>query len=281
MSHVDLAYNNLVKAVLRDGFTYLDKSRAEIEMLQIPSYLLEIDMWHGFPLITTKKIFWRSFAHELIWMLSGSTNIEYLVEKGVGIWNEDAANFNKGDAHYVGRIYGAQWRSWQSFDRFGLHRLDQIKELITGLKNDFYGRRHIVTAWNPGELSEMALPPCHWSFEILPCKGGFMLKWHQRSCDLFLGIPFDIGLYALLGELIAKEIGRDFIKLIGDLSNVHFYTPHLKQVYLQQSREPLYSTTKLMLHSDASLFNLNINQLEVVNYMYHPPIKAKLYTKIS
>lgn len=281
MAHVDIQYNKLVKAVLMDGFNYLDKSRAEIEMLQIPNYQLEIDMQQGFPLITTKRIYWRAFSHELIWMLSGATDISYLVENGVGIWDEDAANFNKGDAHYVGRIYGAQWRAWQSFDRYGLHRLDQIQQLIKGLKNDLYSRRHIVTAWNPGELSEMALPPCHWAFEVLPCKGGFALKWHQRSCDLFLGIPFDIGLYALLGKLIEKEIGVEFVTLIGDLSNIHFYGPHIPLVRGQMMNNPSQVRTDLILRESANIFNLTIKDIDMTDYNPHLPIKAKLYTKVQ
>lgn len=281
VAHIDLVYNKLVKAVLVDGFNYLDSSRNNIQMLQIPNYQLVIDMQQGFPLLTTKRIYWKAFSHELIWMLSGSTSIDYLVANDVGIWDKDAANFNKGDAHYVGRIYGAQWRTWQSFDKWGLHRLDQIQQLIRGLKIDLYSRRHIVTAWNPGELGEMALPPCHWAFEVLPCKGGFALKWHQRSCDLMLGIPFDIGLYALLGKLIEKEIGIEFITLIGNLSNIHFYGPHISLAAQQITRYPSQLRTDLILRESANIFNLNIKDIDMTQYEPHPPIKAELYSKIN
>lgn len=289
MAHVDNQYKALVEAVLRDGFYYSDRSRANIRMLQIPSYQLEIDMLAGFPLLTTKKIFWKSFAHELIWMLSGSTNIEYLQDNGVKIWDKDAANFKQGSDLYVGRIYGAQWRSWAGGRVYPFERgiyIDQIRELIRGLKNDFYNRRHIVTAWNPAELSDMALPPCHWSFEVLPClipntaTIGFKLKWHQRSCDLFLGIPFDIGLYALLAKLISKEIGIPCVGLIGDLSNVHFYEPHIILAQEQITRQPRLYEARLTIRPEADMFNLSINDLIIENYASHPAIKAELYAKV-
>jgi len=277
MAHVDLIYNKLVRAVLKDGFSYFDASRANIEMLQIPDYKLVIDMREGFPLITTKRIYWKSIAHELIWMLSGSSSIKYLNDNGVYIWDKDAANFGQGDSQFVGRIYGAQWRSWSSTYIF----IDQIKQLITGLRTNLHSRRHIVTAWNPAELNQMALPPCHWSFEIIPEKDGFMLKWHQRSCDVMLGIPFDIGLYALLGKLIEKEIDLPFNTLVGDLSNVHFYGPHIQLAKEQIKRTPLEQKTQLILANYTSINNIHIDYIDMLHYEYHEPIKAELFAKIK
>jgi len=287
MAHVDLQYNKLVKSILSKGFTYIDKSRGNIELLQIPHYTLEIDMAQGFPLISSKQIFWKSVAHELIWMLSGSTSIQYLKDNGVNIWNKDAANYKVGNETHVGRIYGAQWRAWTGEYKKFYKPLDQITKLITGLKNDLHNRRHIVSAWNPAELDQMALPPCHWSFEVIPTFiaeeniFGFALKWHQRSCDTMLGIPFDIALYALLGKLIEKETGLRFVTLIGDLSNVHFYEPHIILAVKQLWNRPFDQITQLLIAKDASIFDLNINNLNISNYKHHPAIKAELFAKIN
>lgn len=276
MAHIDIVYNKLVKTILNDGFSYLDASRDNIRMLQIPSYTLEINMTKGFPLLTTKKIYWKAVIHELIWMLSGSTNIDYLINNNIKIWTEDAYNYSK--SSYVGRIYGAQWRSWTSSNG----PINQVKNLLTSLKSGgLYNRRQIVTAWNPAELDKMALPPCHWAFEVLPTKEGFAIKWHQRSCDTFLGIPFDIALYATLGELIQRETSIPFIKLIGDLSNVHFYEPHIDLIKQQLLRDPIENEAFLNIAEEANFNNLNIKDFQVVTYNPHNTIKGKLYTKIN
>lgn len=281
MAHIDTVYKGMVETLLREGFRYADKSRANIGMLEIPHYVLDIDITQGFPLLTTKKIYWKSFIHELIWMLSGADNIDYLQENGVKIWDKDAYNFSGGS--YVGRIYGAQWRSWGGDPVEG----DQIAKLIKGInRGDLHNRRQIVTAWNPTELGNMALPPCHWAFQVFPTEHGFGIKWMQRSCDVFLGIPFDIGLYAALGKLIENETDIPFTRLIGDLTCVHLYAPHIPLAEMQIARPPVVNEAKLEIIGDGlfnqvRLDNLSINNFKVSDYLHHEPIKAEMYAKVQ
>lgn len=207
MSNIDKKYHKLQKKIIKNGFRYEDPNRKGVYRLQIPSYQIKHDFKDGFPAITTKKLYWKGVVGELIWFLRGDTNTKYLVENDIHIWDKDAGNFSKDGE--LGRIYGAQWRNWH--DNFipeieayaGEHKtVDQISNLIKGLKENPMGTKHIVTAWNPAELDKMALPPCHWSFEILvepilwtkkrlrhltEPKYQFTLKWHQRSVDSFLG----------------------------------------------------------------------------------------------
>ena len=272
IDHVDHKYRNLVKAIVTDGFNYLDDSRAGIQMREIPHYVLDIDIIKGgFPLLTTKKIYWKSVIHELIWMLSGSTNIDYLVENKVNIWNEDANNYSGGTT--VGRIYGAQWRSWD-------FQIDQIANLIEGLKTNIHSRRHLVTAWNPSELEFMALPPCHWAFQVMPTATGFALKWQQRSCDVFLGVPFDIVLYATLGKLIEHATGLVFERLIGSLSCAHIYEPHVEALTRQMKNNEIAQKTELIISEKTNINNLSISDFTVNNYDSAGPIKAKMYAKV-
>lgn len=273
MAHVDQKYNKLALAVLNDGYAYNDKSRNNIELQQIPTYLLDIDMTKGFPLLTTKKIYWKTIVHELIWMLSGSENIDYLIANKVNIWTEDVFNYSSGT--HAGRIYGAQWRYWTGPGG----PIDQVRRLIAESKKDLYTRRHLVTAWNPAELDKMALPPCHWAFEILPTKKGFGIKWHQRSCDTFLGIPFDIGLYATLGSLLSREINVPFTRLWGDLSCVHFYGPHIELIQKQLLVDQDQNECQLSLNPEADFDNLHIDDFTIINYNPAAPIKGKLFTK--
>lgn len=279
MSHIDYVYNNLAKAVLHDGFSYTDKSR-DIEMLEIPHYLLDIDMTKGFPILTTKKIFFNGIVHELLWMLSGETNIDYLRENGVKYWDKDAERFSGGN--YVGRIYGAQWREWIGGEQ--QQRRDQILDLMVNARNNLNSRRLLVTAWNPSEIgcNDVALPPCHWAFQLLPTKNGFALKWFQRSCDVFLGIPFDIVLYGLLGKLIEKYLGLKFERLIGDLSCVHFYKPHIPAVQVQLERSAIHNEAAVNIkESITDLRCISFDDIELENYVSFGPIKAEMYTKIK
>ena len=291
ISSTDVAYLRLLEEVLTYGYEYQDKTRANIGMLQISNAQIKIPINGLFPIITTKKVSFDIVRHELIWMLSGSTNISYLQENNVRIWdldaNSDGTPENNQPGIEVGRVYGTQWRSWRSLNRDSNPIIkDQILDLVTELIRDPMSRRHIVTAWNPGELSQMALPPCHWSFEVLvkPQQGGyaFDLKWHQRSCDLFLGIPYDISLYGLLGYLIAKETGYTFDNLIGDLSNIHLYEPHIELAQELTRRRPVDCAPELVLYEEVSLFRENCaSEIFLNHYHYKPRIKAKMYPKIK
>lgn len=276
--HVDFEYNHLMQKVLNEGFIYEDKSRDNIKMLQIPHHVLEIPMRYGFPLITTKRISWKTVLHELIWMLSGSTNIDYLQKNGVKIWDKDAFNFSGGSD--VGRIYGAQWREWRG--EHPAFNKDQISEFFLEIGRDPFSRRHLVTAWNPSEIEHMALAPCHWSFEFIPeGHGAFMLKWHQRSCDVFLGVPFDIVLYAFMGRLIQEMTGLTFKTLVGDLSNAHFYWPHIELAKEQLTRKPLFSIPEMIFNSRIDFESLTADDVEIKGYESHPPIKAQMYAKVK
>ena len=279
MAQVDLAYRELCSRILEKGFVYKDKSRDAVPMLQIPNYQLGIPITSDFPLLTTKRIYWKAVAHELIWMLSGSEKIDYLICNNVNIWNKDAENFSGGT--YVGRIYGAQWRKW-TVDQNAY--IDQIQNLFHYFRTDPFNRRHIVTAWQPAELLNMALPPCHWSFEIIPMDENdhpsFMLKWHQRSVDTFLGLPFDIASYAFLGKIIEAETGSKFAMLVGDLSNVHFYGPHLHAVNIQMMRGDLHRNgPDFKLENYTSLDKLTIDNFNIFNYNPQAAIKAEMISK--
>lgn len=252
-------------------------------LTQLSSYLLDIPIrYTSIPILNSKKVYWHMIAHELIWMLSGKRSIKYLQDNKVRIWDKDVARFDPKNKTDAGRVYGVQWRDWQGPDE---HRyVDQIAKLLHDLKERPMSRRHIVTAWNPGELDEMCLPPCHWSFEIIvrpnPAGGGyaFTLKWHQRSVDTFLGLPFDITSYAILGKLIQRETGYVFSRLIGDLSNVHIYEPHKDALAEQMSRRPRLDYPLFAIEDGADFYNLNIDDFDLSFYNPHPPIKGELIT---
>jgi len=291
MAVIDKIYDDVCMTVLQDGFTYQDKSRSNIDMLQVSNYSFSYFMSDGFPLLTTKKIFWKTVAHEFIWMLSGSEYINYLRDNGVKIWDKDVANFNiiprvagLRAPTYAGPIYGCQWRKWNKSetDSF-LDTIDQLKSLLVNLKENPFNRRHIVTAWNPSDLHRMCLPPCHWSFEVLPKKinsdkMAFDLKWHQRSVDTFLGLPFDIALYAFMGKLIELQTGYQFHTLIADLSNVHFYGPHIPLIK-QQLKKRRHRPASFNFDSSTTFDNININRFNLYNYVSEASIKAQMYAK--
>lgn len=278
MALIDSLYADLATNILNYGFKYMDTSRNNVGMLQIPHYLLDIPIGSQFPLLTTKHIHWKNIAHELIWMLSGSENIEYLINNKVHIWDKDA------DGLLVGRIYGPQWRAWSYTEHSLLKRpIDQIHKLLINLKYETFNRRHIVTAWQPAELNAMVLPPCHWAFEIIPylhisniC---FILKWHQRSVDTFLGLPYDIASYAFLGHIIEKLTSFKFTRLIGDLSNVHFYEPHLKAVEIQLNNSTVKVGPWVYFQPFETINDLTIDHFNIVGYNPFPTIKADLIPK--
>ncbi len=221
-----------------------------------------------FPLLTTKKLHLRSIIHELLWFLKGDTNVDYLRENKVTIWDEWAD-----DRGNLGRVYGAQWRDWQAP---GGRRVDQIAEVIESICSDPDSRRHIVCAWNPGELDRMALPPCHALFQFYVADGELSCQLYQRSADIFLGVPFNIASYALLTLMVAQVCGlrpREFVHTFGDL---HLYANHVEQAKLQLSREPRPLPQMRLNPEVKSIDGFRFEDFELVNYHPHPAIKAPI-----
>lgn len=360
MALIDKKYHSILKECLKKGFRYEDPNRKGVHRIQIPYYTFKWDFKDGFPAVTTKKLYWKGIVGELLWFLDGDTNIKYLVDNNIHIWDKDAYNFFKKAQEYcdiedlsmsefikkvgkyttysdypeigdLGRVYSAQWRDWSKLRKVHQNNtwiegreenLDQISNLITGLQKNPMGTKHIVTAWNPAELNDMALPPCHWSFEILVepfslkeqqkyakkhlaefisgeevglPQYQFTLKWHQRSVDTFLGLPFNIASYALLAHIIGKLTNMVPKGLIGDLSNVHIYEPHLDAVNTQLKRSvnmfnsqcellikdrPEYH--KIQKHGlsscsfDNLMSNLKINDFNLTEHTEQPAIKAEM-----
>ncbi len=243
---------------------------------------LRFDLTQGFPAITTKKLAFKSMKGELICFIKGASNVKDFQALGCNVWNDNAeAGYWKPKAKSegdLGRIYGVQWRDWITPD--GRH-IDQLSEVIARLKKDPFDRRLIVTAWNPGELDQMALPPCHMSFQLFveADKDGnpefLSLHMNQRSCDTFLGVPFNIASYALLLEMIASIVGLKAHELVITFNDVHIYHEHFDAVREQLSREP-FPLPKLKLTPRKSLFDFTIDDIELVDYVSHPGIKAKM-----
>jgi thymidylate synthase len=259
-------YHKLLKHILDNGNKKED--RTGVGTISVFGYQMRFDLSEGFPLVTTKKLHLKSIIYELLWFLNGDTNIKYLKDHGVSIWDEWAdAN---GD---LGPVYGYQWRSWPG--RNG-EKIDQITKLIDQLKKKPDSRRHIVTAWNPADVDQMALPPCHAMFQFYVADGKLSCQLYQRSCDTFLGLPFNIASYALLVHMIAQQCDLepgDFVWTGGD---VHIYNNHLEQVSLQLTREP-YALPKLNIRrKPSSIFDYQFEDFEILNYQSHPSIKAPI-----
>ncbi|MBP6639400.1 MAG: thymidylate synthase [Bacteroidia bacterium] len=260
------AYLDLLHHVMENG---TDKSdRTGTGTRSVFGYQMRFDLAKGFPLVTTKKVHLRSIIHELLWFLKGDSNIAYLKENNVSIWDEWAdAN---GD---LGPVYGVQWRSWPTPDG---RKIDQISQLIDRIKNNPDSRRHIVSAWNVAEVDHMALPPCHALFQFYVANGKLSCQLYQRSADLFLGVPFNIASYALLTMMVAQvcnlELG-DFVHTFGD---AHIYSNHFDQVRLQLSREPRPLPQMQLNSSVQSIFDFKFEDFEVVGYDPHPLIKAPI-----
>jgi len=234
--------------------------------LSVFGYQMRFPLEAGFPLVTTKKLHLKSVIHEMLWFLSGDTNIKYLNDNGVRIWNEWANPDGE-----LGPVYGAQWRAWKTAAG---GRIDQISELIHQIKTNPDSRRLIVSAWNVGELPHMALPPCHAFFQFYVAAGKLSCQLTQRSCDALLGVPFNIAEYALLTHMVAQqcdlEVG-DFIWCGGDC---HIYLNHLEQVDLQLTRTPYPLPQLVIKRTPVSIFDYTFDDFEVLNYQAHPPIKA-------
>jgi len=257
-------YLDLMRHVLENGSEKTD--RTGTGTLSLFGYQMRFDLGQGFPLITTKKLHLHSIIHELLWFLQGDTNIRYLRENKVRIWDEWADE--NGD---LGPVYGAQWRSWQAADG---HVVDQIQQLVSEIKSNPDSRRLIVSAWNVGDIENMALPPCHAFFQFYVADGRLSCQLYQRSADIFLGVPFNIASYALLLMMVAQVTGLepgDFVHTLGD---AHLYTNHLSQARLQLEREP-YALPEIVLNPDVTdLFGFRFEDFELNNYVCHEHIKA-------
>jgi len=231
-------------------------------------YQMRFDLSEGFPLMTTKKLHVKSIIHELLWFLSGETNIRYLNEHGVRIWNEWADG--QGD---LGHIYGYQWRSWPTPD--GRH-VDQVSGVVDSIRNDPDSRRHIVSAWNVGELDRMALPPCHILFQYYIADGRLSCQLYQRSADIFLGVPFNIASYSFLLMMMARVTGLEPGEFIHTLGDAHIYLNHLEQVRLQLSREPRPLPSVTLNPSVTDIFGFRYGDFTIERYDPHPHIKGDI-----
>jgi len=360
--NVNEQYKLLLKKILYEGYEYTDKKR-DVKCKQISSHTLDIDLTEGFPAINLKKLYWKGVVGELLWFLRGDTNIKYLIDNDINIWNKDAynwylknsnnkmiqlefkefliaiiendlpgkeckINYKYGD---VGRNYGVQWRKLNEINNEGVHT-DQISLLINNLKSDYpINRRHVITAWNPAELHKTTLPPCHWSFEILPRRlttleriqifqpgttnegivsdaensiskfltennipyYTFDLKWHQRSVDTYLGLPFNIASYALLAHIIGKLTNMLPKRLIGDLSNVHLYENSwnaARELTKRSAFKYELPTLNIVSQADFSLESCSLDDLldeaeisdfKLKDYKSYPNIPVEMLSPIN
>ena len=259
-------YLDLMQKVLNEGQEKSD--RTGTGTLSIFGHQMEFNLSDGFPLVTTKKVHLKSIVHELIWFLQGSTNISYLKENGVSIWDEWADE--KGD---LGPVYGAQWRSWPDGNN---GTIDQIQNLIQGIKTNPDSRRHIVSAWNPALVDEMALPPCHSLFQFYVANEELSCQLYQRSADIFLGVPFNIASYALLTHMVAHVCNLKAGKFVHTFGDAHLYLNHLDQAKLQLSRDTKI-LPQLKLNSEVkNIFDFKFEDIEIINYESHPSISAPI-----
>ena len=257
-------YLTLLRHVLETGHRKSD--RTGTGTLSLFGYQMRFDLSEGFPLLTTKKLHTRSIVHELLWVLKGETNVRYLRENKVTIWDEWADENGE-----LGPVYGKQWRSWQGADG---KTYDQIRSVVDQIRKNPDSRRLIVSAWNVADVSKMALPPCHCLFQFYVADGKLSCQLYQRSADVFLGVPFNIASYALLTHMMAQvcdlEVG-DFVHTFGD---VHLYSNHIEQAHEQLSRTPR-QLPRLQLNPQVKdLFSFRYEDIEIVGYDPHPPIKA-------
>jgi thymidylate synthase len=257
-------YHDLLKHILDNGAQKHD--RTGTGTISVFGYQLRFDLREGFPLVTTKKVHMKSIVHELLWFLKGETNIAYLREHGVNIWNEWADE--KGE---LGPVYGKQWRSWEGADG---KVIDQVSWLVDEIKKNPDSRRLIISAWNVADLPKMALMPCHSLFQFYVANGKLSCQLYQRSADVFLGVPFNIASYALLTLMIAQVCGLEAGDFIHSFGDVHVYNNHIEQVKLQLSREP-YPLPRMKLNSSVDdLFSFRYEDFELQDYQCHPGIKA-------
>lgn len=265
-------YHQLLQHIIDNGVVKTD--RTGTGTTSVFGYQMRFDLSKGFPLVTTKKLHVKSIIYELLWFLQGNTNIQYLTDNGVKIWNEWADE--KGE---LGPVYGKQWRSWQGADG---KVIDQVSDVIQQLKNNPDSRRIIISAWNVGELSQMALMPCHalFQFYVTPAKEGNKAKLscqlYQRSADVFLGVPFNIASYALLTMMVAQVCDMDYGDFIHTFGDVHIYSNHMEQVKLQLTRNPFPLPTMKINPEVKDIFAFTYDDFTLENYQSHPHIKAEV-----
>lgn len=258
-------YLSTLKHVLKNGTKKDD--RTGTGTISVFGHQMRFNLQKGFPLVTTKKLHLKSIIYELLWFIKGDTNIKFLTDNKVKIWNPWADENGE-----LGRIYGYQWRSWTAENK----NIDQLKNLINNLKNNPNSRRHIISAWNVGDLDKMALPPCHILFQFYVAGGKLSCQLYQRSADLFIGVPFNIASYALLTMMIAQVTSYqpgDFIHTLGD---AHIYLNHIEQVKLQLSRKPKTLPEMEINPEVKSIFDFNYEDFKLKNYQYYPHIKGKV-----
>jgi thymidylate synthase len=259
-----LQYHVLLGRILRDGVRKDD--RTGTGTLSVFGHQMRFDLGDGFPLVTTKKLHIKSIVHELIWFLAGDTNIRYLKENGVGIWDEWADE--TGD---LGPVYGKQWRSWAAPDG---RTIDQVAQLLAELKLNPDSRRLIVSAWNPADIPHMALPPCHCLFQFYVAEGRLSCQLYQRSADVFLGVPFNIASYALLTHMVAQVSGLRPGEFVHTLGDAHLYLNHIEQAEIQLSRSPRALPMLKLDPSVTDLFAFRAEHVAIEGYDPHPHIKA-------
>ena len=262
---VEQPYLDLLADVLANGVEREDRTGTGVR--GVFGRQMRFDLAAGFPLLTTKKLHFKSVAVELLWFLRGDTNVHWLQEHGVSIWDEWA------DAEgELGPVYGKQWRSWAAPDG---RSIDQVARLVEGLRSNPNSRRHIVSAWNPAEVEDMALPPCHCLFQFFVAQGRLSCQLYQRSADMFLGVPFNIASYALLTHMVAEVVGLEPGEFVHTLGDAHLYLNHLEQAALQLTRTPL-PPPWLTLTPKTDLFDFAYGDIRLEDYKAHPHIKAKV-----
>ena len=259
-------YLDLLDRVLKEGVQKED--RTGTGTISVFGHQMRFDLNEGFPCLTTKKLHLKSIIHELLWFLKGDTNVKYLQDNGVRIWNEWADE--NGD---LGHVYGYQWRSWPDYQ--GGH-IDQITEVINTIKNNPDSRRMLVSAWNVADINNMNLPPCHIFFQFYVANGKLSLQLYQRSADIFLGVPFNIASYALLLQMVAQVTGLQPGEFVHTFGDAHIYQNHLEQVKLQLSREPRKLPLMKINPEVKDIFNFKFEDFELVNYDPHPHIAGKV-----
>jgi len=261
--HPEYQYLNLVRDIMDNGVARAD--RTGTGTLGLFGRQIRFDLSQGFPLLTTKKVHFKSIAVELLWFLRGDTNVKYLHDHGVTIWDEWADE--NGD---LGPVYGKQWRSWAAPDG---RSIDQMKNLVENLKTNPWSRRHVISAWNPAEVDDMALPPCHCLFQFFVAEGKLSCQLYQRSADIFLGVPFNIASYALLTHMVAQATGLEAGDFVHSFGDVHLYTNHMEQAKTQLERTP-FTFPKLVMAPKTDLFAFDYADFAIENYQSHGALKA-------